>query len=164
MMGDGAAPRPGGVAERWACLTAGATAGGRLRGARLLDGLALAMDEVLAGGPAPDDWVTAGPIAPPAGDRRAIGDAAAADVRRALTSGAAPDRATALLVWLVKYADVGTPEPLRRVQAGALARRHVRRLLRRALPDVGGGPGDPVGERLLVLLRAARPAPGVPDA
>jgi hypothetical protein len=153
------AARPGGVAARWRCLTIDPATGRRFRSTNLLDGLALAMDDVLAGREPAEGWLLRGPILgdDPA-DCRAVGAAAAAAARRGIATGVPDDRETALLLWLVKYADVGVPEPATTIYPSRAERRRARSRLRRLLPDLGGPPGDPTAERLLDLLREARPS------
>ena len=155
--------RPGGVAARWRCLTVDTATGRRHRRVALLDGLALAMDDVLAGDDPGGDWLLRGPVAgDPAHDCRASAAAAAAAMRRGIATGVPDDRETALLLWLVKYADVGATEPMHSIHPRRAERRRARRRLRHMLPDLGGAPGDPTTERLLDLLRAARPSAAIP--
>ncbi|HTI32134.1 MAG TPA: hypothetical protein VL422_00570 [Miltoncostaea sp.] len=151
------------MADRWRCLTTDPATGIRYRATHILDALALTMDDVLAGDAVPEEWLLRGRMPPAPAECRGWVAATAAAVRQALASGVSGDRETALLLWLVKYADTSAPEPMRTIHPDRTERRHASRALRGVLPDLGGEPGDPAAEALLQLLRATRPRaiPGV---
>lgn len=154
-------PRPGGVAERWRCLTTDPATGNRYAATHMLDALALTMDDVLAGDVVPEEWLFRGRLTPAPAECRAWAAATASAIRRAIASGVPDDRETALLVWLVKYADTSAPEPMRTIHPDRAERRRASRRLRTMLPDLGQVAGDGTAEALLDLLRTGRPLPAV---
>lgn len=160
-----AGPTTDGIAERWFWLTYDPDRGQRLRLTPALDAPARALDRVAAAAAATDGWLIGPPHeAPPAGEDDAVRENRARclkDVRRVIAGAPPRDVSEAVLLWLVRFADIGGPELRRLIFPSRVGRLRGRRELSRLRPSLYLHAPPERADALLAMLRQLRPSPNV---
>ena len=130
-----------------------------------LDAPARSLDRVVAGGEPEPGWQAGPSHGPPTADQvdegRVIRAHCLDDVRCVLAGQPPRDLSEALLMWLVKFGDIGGPDLRRALFPTRLGRVRGGRELRRLRPALGPYASRETVEVLLGMLREIRPSAAV---
>lgn len=148
------------ISARWFWLTYDFRRGRRLPGLPVFDASARAFDRVLAGGEPGEGWMSGRPFALHDAERLAAGrlvhDEVVREVRRVILQDGPMDLPTAVLIWLVKYGEGGTPLMLRVICPRPLERLRVRRRLHAVRPRIADQAGPALADTILQMLGELR--------
>ncbi len=123
-----------------------------------LDGAAIALEQLISGRPVPEEilFVRMDPPRAQATTPEYVAD----EVRAAIASGAVADARMSALIWLLKYAHIGSPRPMTRLYPDRRERRTAFGGLRRLRPPLFDVLPPEDARAAWAVLEVVRPVPG----